>query len=218
MSFQTIGSKQLTCLFIKWTWQNNRPIVLFTVFAQLFALALVPWTLDQMERGIADLKIHTIYYNNLPAIIMGCLSACLFGYILQKQQLRPFHFPKAVQRWGKLIIIVSYSVLLTIAILLLRYVVGVAVFWQAPQIVVLRSEDFLVGHGLVIFSWLIMACTLGVLYVINRRRALLVSVITTSIVMLESSFIMERLYIGTLSAVVVMMLTIAWTLRQEVSR
>ncbi|WP_029499645.1 hypothetical protein [Kurthia huakuii] len=217
MSFQTMSRKQLTCLFIKWTWQNNRPIVLFTVFAQLFALALVPWTLENMGHGFPEFHFSATYYNQFPMILMGCLSAIVLGYTLKKQNFQPFQFPEIVKRRGNIIVVLLYSALLTLAIGLTQYVIWIYLLMIWPQPAILRAPESFWSHVIILFCWLMISSMLGFLYAICRRAALLVSGMLVAVAIISLLFFDSILYSGTVVAVIIVVITLMWMMRQEVS-
>lgn len=215
MSFQTMNSNQLSRFFMKWTWRNNRQIVLFTIVSQLIALALVLLTEDQRMQGFADFQFISSYYNLVPLIVAGCLSTMMLGATLKQQRLQPFQIPKRVKQKGSLIMAVLYSAALTLAIILTRYVIGIYFLLIEPEQTILRANEQVWMQALLLFVWLMMACVLGFLYAINKVYAFLVGVVSLVAMIFVAQLFEHVLYIGTASIAVILAAALIWMIRQE---
>lgn len=215
MSFQTMSSNQLSRFFMKWTWRNNRQIVLFTIVSQLIALALVILTEDQRMEGFADFQFISIYYNLVPLIVAGCLSTMMLGAALKQQHLEPFQIPKRVKQKGSLIMAVLYSAALTLAIILTRYVIGIYFLLIEPEQTILRENEQVWMQAMLLFVWLMMTCVLGFLYGINKVYAFLVAVVSLVAMIFVAQLFEHVLYIGTASIAVILAAALIWMIRQE---
>lgn len=215
MSFQTMNSNQLSRFFMKWTWRNNRQIVLFTIVSQLIALALVLLTEDQRMQGFADFQFTSIYYNQVPLIVAGCLSTMMLGATLKQQRLQPFQIPKRVKQKGSIMMAVLYSAVLTLAIILTRYVIGIYLLLIEPEQTILRVNEQVWMQAMLLFVWLMMACVLGFLYAINKVYAFLVGVVSLVAMIFVAQLFEHVLYIGTASIAVILAAALIWMIRQE---
>ncbi len=215
MSFQTMSSNQLSRFFIKWTWRNNRQIVLFTIVSQLIALALALVTEDQRMQGFADFQFTSIYYNLVPLIVAGCLSTMMLGAALKQQRLEPFQFPKHVKQRASIVIAVLYSAALTLAIILTRYVIGIYLLLIEPEQTILRANEQVWLQAMLLFVWLMMACILGFLYAINKVYAFLVGIVSLVAMIFVAQLFEHVLYIGTASIAVILAAALIWMIRQE---
>lgn len=215
MSFQTMSSNQLSRFFIKWTWRNNRQIVLFTIVSQLIALALALVTEDQRMQVFADFQFTSIYYNLVPLIVAGCLSTMMLGAALKQQRLEPFQFPKHVKQRASIVIAVLYSAALTLAIILTRYVIGIYFLLIEPEQTILRANEQVWLQAMLVFVWLMMACILGFLYAINKVYAFLVGIVSLVAMIVVAQLFEHVLYIGTASIAVILAAALIWMIRQE---
>jgi len=215
MSFQTMTTNQLSRFFMKWTWRNNRQIVLFTIVSQLIALALVILTEDQRMQGFADFQFTSSYYNLVPLIVAGCLSTMMLGATLKQQRLEPFQLPKHVKQRGSLVMAILYSASLTVAIILTRYVIGIYFLLIEPEQTILRANEQVWLQAMLLFIWLMMTCVLGFLYAINKVYAFLVGVVSLVALIIVAKWFEHVLYIGTASIAVIIVIAFMWMVRQE---
>lgn len=140
ISTQTMSKYKMQLLYQKMMWQNSREIVLYTVLAQLLIIGLLsteaatPWM-----KGFNNLTIRMDYYDLQVPLLFACMSAFWFGKHIKRTSLMPFHFPKQIVVQSQSAIVWTYTIGLSIALILEKYVMGIIVIstkdydWSIPM-------------------------------------------------------------------------------------